>query len=518
MSEQSWPYAGDAVTEAEWSAMARLFREVGVVVDVGGQLAVSAVGGQVQVTVAAGEAFIEGFYYRNDDTATLDLDAADLNQGRIDLVVVRSDRGEGQARLAVKTGTPAAEPEAPAVVQDHDGQGVFELALAEVSVPAASPEADEVLDVRRFSQVVGGVQFVTTAERDALDQLYVGRPVFNTDVNLLEVFDGTEFRRVDQPDIDTAPLRQEYIGLFAETNLRLWQLEADVIGEVEGFVGWHGEAFLDGQDEVASETGDISVSRGARLGDGGASLSTLPDENTPIGEEIAGGFFAGVIDTDANSADIDANDTRQNGKRYALIVSPKAIGEPSSNLQWRTSRTGVAEARTRWDGLYVTDHIIGGNAGSLSSFPIFEFCDQVRTSDPVPDDGGSDWYIPAMDELELLYRNLKPGTEDNDVRERDLEFPDLFQQGENPSSDPQGTAYTASDPQQTTVADFQGSGGAETLQFEGDSDNNRPWSATEESNDRAWGQIFRGSLAGFQGSRLKDDTSLRCRLVRRVEL
>ena len=203
MSEQSWPYAGDAVTEAEWSAMARLFREVGVVVDVGGQLSVSAVGGQVQVTVAAGEAFIEGFYYRNDETVTLDLDTADLNQGRIDLVVVRSDRGEGEARLAVKTGTPAAEPEAPAVVQDHDGQGVFELALAEVSVPAASPEADEVLDVRRFSQVVGGVQFVTTAERDALDQLYVGRPVFNTDVNLLEVFDGTEFRRVDQPDLST---------------------------------------------------------------------------------------------------------------------------------------------------------------------------------------------------------------------------------------------------------------------------------------------------------------------------
>ena len=333
------------------------------------------------------------------------------------------------------------------------------------------------------------------------------------------VADGGYATQADLDALETG-LNAETLGLFAETNLRLWQLEADVIGEVEGFVGWHGEAFLDGQDEVASETGDISVSRGARLGDGGASLSTLPDENTPIGEEIAGGFIAGVIYTDANSADIDANDTRQNGKRYALIVSPKAIGEPSSNLQWRTSRTGVAEARTRWDGLYVTDHIIGGNAGSLSSFPIFEFCDQVRTSDPVPDDGGSDWYIPAMDELELLYRNLKPGTEDNDVRERDLEFPDLFQQGENPSSDPQGTAYTASDPQQTTVADFQGSGGAETLQFEGDSDSNRLWSATEADRDRAWYQTFRGSSAGSQlrFDLEKTDTRFRCRLVRRVEL
>ena len=277
-------------------------------------------------------------------------------------------------------------------------------------------------------------------------------------------------------------------------------------------------AFLPGrQHDVTKTNSNGSVRPVRRVELESAPLASLPDENTPIGEEIAGGFFAGVIDTDANSADIDPNDTRQTGKRYALIVSPKAIGEPSSNLRWRTSMTGVAEARTRWDGLYVTDYIIGGNAGSLSDFPIFDFCNDVRTSDPVPDDGGSDWYIPAMDELLLLYRNLKPGTEDNDVRERDPEFPDLFQQGENPSSDPQGTAYTASDPQQTTVTAFQG-GGAETLQFEADGDNNRLWSATEESNDRAWPQSFRGSTAGFQTIINKDNTLNRCRLVRRVEL
>ena len=244
-----------------------------------------------------------------------------------------------------------------------------------------------------------------------------------------------------------------------------------------------------------------------------ASGIVLPD----IGDPFFGGFFAGIIDTDLYSADIDANDTRQNGKRYALIVSPKAIGEPSSNLRWRTSQAGVAEARTRWDGLHVTDHII--NNETLSNFPIFEFCDQVRTSDPVPFDGGSDWYIPAMDELELLHRHFKPGTEQLDTRTRDGDFPaGQYPDWGNPSSDPQGDSYVNDPPEQTTVTAFQGSGGAETLQFEGDSDNNRPWSATEESNDRAWGQIFRGSLAGFQGSRLKDDTSLRCRLVRRVEL
>ena len=237
-----------------------------------------------------------------------------------------------------------------------------------------------------------------------------------------------------------------------------------------------------------------------------------------IGEEFMGGFFAGIIDTDANSADIDANDTRQTGKRYALIVSPKAIGEPSTELEWRTSQTGVAEARTRWDGLYVTDYIIGGNAGSLADFPIFEFCDQVRTSDPVPDDGGSDWYIPAMDELELLYRHFKPGTESNYGGNRSSDFPESWQNGYNPSSDPQRPAYTSSDPAQTTVADFQGSSGAETLQYEGDTDTNFLWSATEADGDRAWVQRFRGSWVGLFADNFKSSTNRRCRLVRRVEL
>ena len=246
----------------------------------------------------------------------------------------------------------------------------------------------------------------------------------------------------------------------------------------------------------------------------GAVGIVLPDN---IGDPFFGGFFAGIIDTDLYSADIDANDTRQNGKRYALIVSPKAIGEPSSNLQWRTSRTGVAEARTRWDGLHVTDHIIGGGAGSLSDFPIYDFCNDVRSSDPVPDDGGSDWYIPALDELELLYRHFKPGPEDNFTGERSRDFPDPWDNGYNPSSDPQGAAYTESDPEQTTVTAFQG-GGAETLQFEADGDNNRLWSATEADGDRAWFQNFRGSVAGSQSNNTKDLTTNRCRLVRRVEL
>lgn len=233
------------------------------------------------------------------------------------------------------------------------------------------------------------------------------------------------------------------------------------------------------------------------------------------GDPAAGGFFVGVIDTIANSGDIDPNDTRQNGLRYALIVSPRSIGQPSSNLRWRTSQSGVAEARTRWDGLYVTDFIIDGNAGSLSSFPIYDFCNDVRASDPPPDDGGSQWYIPAMDELELIHRVLKPGTDSIDTSSRDSDFPDgQYPDWGNPSSDPQGVSYATSPPTQTDVADFQ-TGGDEALDYDGDS---RYWSASEANGGRAWNQHFRGSNAGIQNVPRKDSTSNRCRLVRRVLL
>lgn len=154
MSEQSWPYAGDAVTEAEWTAMSRLWRRSGVVDGADNELAVSAVAGQLQVQVASGQAWLDGFYYASDSPVTLPLTTADLNDGRIDLVVVRSDRGEGQARLAVKTGTPAGTPSPPTVEQDHAGSGIFEIALAEVTVAAATGDVDgQVSDVRQFSLV-----------------------------------------------------------------------------------------------------------------------------------------------------------------------------------------------------------------------------------------------------------------------------------------------------------------------------------------------------------------------------
>lgn len=188
MAQTSYPYADDAVPEPEWLRMARLFRESGVIEGVDGQLQVSAVAGAMQVEVAAGQAWLDGFYYRSSAVETLNLATADNTDPRIDRVVVRSDRTAREATLQVLTGTPAAAPTPPPITQDHDGADVYDLLLATLTVGASATDVDGgVADDRRYSQVAGGVSFVTAAERDQL-ATYPGRVVFVTDQDRLEVW------------------------------------------------------------------------------------------------------------------------------------------------------------------------------------------------------------------------------------------------------------------------------------------------------------------------------------------
>jgi hypothetical protein len=119
-----------------------------------------------------------------------------------------------------------------------------------------------------------------------------------------------------------------------------------------------------------------------------------------------------------------------------------------------------------------------------------------------------------MDELELIYRNLKPVTADNFVGNDTIAFPGSQDSGFNPSSDPTGSAYTASgEPFQTSVTDFQ-DGGAEAVDLE------FYWSSTDaDEGGRAWFQVFTDSgIEGAQNASRKDDTSRSVRPVRRVVL
>lgn len=90
-------------------------------------------GNQMGVSVATGNAFIEGRYYWNDDTLTHVLDTEVLGRDRIDRIVVRLDtRPDARyVRSFVKKGVSAASPVAPALTRDGS---VYEISLAQIKV------------------------------------------------------------------------------------------------------------------------------------------------------------------------------------------------------------------------------------------------------------------------------------------------------------------------------------------------------------------------------------------------
>lgn len=92
---------------------------------------VTAAGGMV-VSVAAGWGFIKCKYINNTAAAQFTLAAADVVLNRIDRVVIRLDKDNRTMSLAIKKGTAASTPTAPALTRQSSG--IWELSLAQIYV------------------------------------------------------------------------------------------------------------------------------------------------------------------------------------------------------------------------------------------------------------------------------------------------------------------------------------------------------------------------------------------------
>jgi len=118
-----------AYGEADQAEVQNRFRNTGVLPEVGSKLVVTAPGGMV-VSVADGEAMVEGFHYKN--TASLSLAIANNSSGsqRIDRVVLRLNRTSNSLAVAILQGTPGGG--VPALTQIAGG--TYELLLADITV------------------------------------------------------------------------------------------------------------------------------------------------------------------------------------------------------------------------------------------------------------------------------------------------------------------------------------------------------------------------------------------------
>jgi hypothetical protein len=103
--------------------------------------------------------------------------------------------------------------------------------------------------------------------------------------------------------------------------------------------------------------------------------------------------------------------------------------------------------------------------------------------------------MPAKNELEVCFYNLKPTTDNNATGS-----------GTNTNAVPsRGSNYTAGTPAQTSAAAFQ-TGNSEAY------DSNSYWSSTELNADYAWAQDFKYATQGI----IYKTSSYRVRAIRRV--
>ena len=115
--------------------------------------------GPRQITVAPGLAWInyddfKGVSACSREAVNLTVPDADSTLPRIDRVVLQFDTAANLTAVKLKPGTPAAAPEPPAILQNHNQ---YELGLCTVSVPAGSSvvTAADITDTRADEAVCG---------------------------------------------------------------------------------------------------------------------------------------------------------------------------------------------------------------------------------------------------------------------------------------------------------------------------------------------------------------------------
>lgn len=118
-----------------------------------GELAVTA-GDGMTVTLPAGKAWINGYYYRNDAPITLPITNADGVLHRKDTIVLRWDVNERNITAQVLQGTFASNPVAPEIVRNIEQ---YDLKIAEISIPAGTTAITQALitDTRLDTAVCG---------------------------------------------------------------------------------------------------------------------------------------------------------------------------------------------------------------------------------------------------------------------------------------------------------------------------------------------------------------------------
>lgn len=231
-----------------------------------------------------------------------------------------------------------------------------------------------------------------------------------------------------------------------------------------------------------------------KFGNGIISNTSNAITTTPIiGQVYGGGYFAGQISATQNSI-----------ATHNLILAPKAYGWVGGNLQGSVVVPGIdgkaygpfTGATSEYDGWINSFYLASQGSGYAGDW-----------SRNLYINGYSDWYLPSVKELEILFYNFRPTPATSGMYNATVS-------GANSYSVPARGNYTLTLPGQTPLTAFQ-RGGSEAL------DDDYYWSSTYSTSLADPIRIFfdtnQGNSSGLQSVRYHNSGSA-VRAIRRVAI
>lgn len=171
--------------------------------------------GELKLNVAVGDAFINGYWYKNDENFELQLAQANGSLPRIDRIVLRWDSLTRYINLAILQGNPAATPSAKNLARNAD---TWELGLADVYIERGvlSVSDANITDLRPDRTYCGYVAGVV----NQIDTT-------NLFAQFTDAFEQYYEKQVTTSDKFSSDLAKKYndYAVLAETNFGKWMTD-----------------------------------------------------------------------------------------------------------------------------------------------------------------------------------------------------------------------------------------------------------------------------------------------------